>query len=313
MEFAPVESTNKRSGFSIATGGIMRILKEALIIISRNVKLFSAISLLVFIPSSLLFLVTQLAMKPQIMIANFDFDSDNSRLLQHLKRGIIMLCEALMLLALSWILSVFSMVSTTYASAITYSDQKDLSLRELLASITRPCKRAAVTWVYITLFNMGLVMVVVLVVMLNIYLGLTVLGPSLAILASVLNVFLTPVWMLGVAVSVLEEGWYGMRALKKAWDLITGRKFQGVCLSALVALAMLPVSAIDRWKVENGGESMLVPLIWGVLSVAISVLLQLFAHAAYTVFYYECKGSCGEKVDLEEKGRYNLIPMSPSR
>ncbi|KAG9456037.1 hypothetical protein H6P81_000545 [Aristolochia fimbriata] len=316
MELASVDSTKKRSCFSSA-----KILKEALVLISRNVKLFSAIALLVFIPSSLLFLVTQLAIKPQAsqilaeVTESSITDTDYSRqLLPHLIKSLVfLLSEELLIVALSWFLSVFSMTATIYASAVTYSGNNHLSLRELLASIGRPWKRAAVTYLNVTLLNIGFIILYALALILVTARGslvFTLLGISILVATFVFHLFMTAVWTLSVAVSVLEEGWYGMRALKKAWDLIRGRRIQAFRLSSLATLAMLPVIG---WQVgNNGGESLLLLILRSVLLDGVSVLLQILVYVAYTVFYHECKTSQGEKVSPEGKPHYSLIPTSPS-
>ncbi|KAG9456036.1 hypothetical protein H6P81_000544 [Aristolochia fimbriata] len=308
--------------FSSSVCGTARVLKEALVIFSRNMKLFSAIALLVFIPSALFFLVEEIVIKPQTteFLAKFvELNSDPSKLSPLFKRAIFFLSEQLSLLALLWIFSVFSMVINICASSAIYcSNQKEHpSLGELLGNIRTPWKRAAITWVYVTLFNMGLATAFVLAEMpiTQRSWAFTVLKYSLTGSYYLINLFLVVVWNMGVAVSALEDGKYGMKALSKAWGLVmNGRMFQGFLLAALLSLITLPVSAIRGWKVlgSDDQKSVLVPLILGVLSVGISVLLQLFAYAAYTVFYYECKKSDGEKMDLDEKGRYSIISLSSS-
>ncbi|XP_077237081.1 uncharacterized protein LOC143878719 [Tasmannia lanceolata] len=303
--------------------GILGILSEALKIPFRNGKLALSLALLLLIPSSLLFLANDFALRPlsldlfekAYLLKKTDPKShEYSELLSGIVEDIrIMAGKELIFIIVSCIISLFSYMAAVYASAVTYAD-KYLTLNELLYRIGKTWKRPVITWLYMLLLSLGyLLLIVVLILFLHVIgsgssFVLGALSVILALFAILSCFYLVVVWTLGLVISIIEEGCYGIEALSKAHELIKGRRVQGVVLFLISTIIPMAISQILAIKMTDINNTESTQIIKGLVLINISGFASLYTHVVSTVFYYECKKSHGEEVEVQGMMGYSKVP-----
>ncbi|XP_058113320.1 uncharacterized protein LOC131256445 [Magnolia sinica] len=285
---------------------LIGILKESLKIPLKNMKLMVSIMLLVLIPFSLLALIHDLVAGP-FLIEFEDQESDGGWNLStsgvHKDIGILAGIESVFFIAFC-VLTPFTMTATIYASSAIYTG-KLLSLMDVFLKIIAIWKRPMITWLYILLITAGyaflLVMVFVAFTLITNSGTLIALIGLVGLSAMLFLVYLAAVWMLGLVISVVEEDCYGMKAIQKAVDLIKGRKLQGFGLMMLLALLITPIYVLFCLNTIEDEREPAARIVIGAIEMVLVCVLKLFTFIAYTVFYYDCKNSQGEEMDMEER------------
>ncbi|KAF5178990.1 hypothetical protein FRX31_031418 [Thalictrum thalictroides] len=123
------------------------------------------------------------------------------------------------------------------------------------------------------------------------------IGTVLILLAICLYMYLALVWMLSIVISVLEDC-YGLQAFGKGAQLLKGRKVVGFGLT-FVLMILIGVNVL----VSN--------IMISTIAMAFAVLLKMFSMMVYTVFYFDCKQSHGEEIELEENIEYAQVSTLP--
>ncbi|KAM3193845.1 hypothetical protein ACQJBY_070468 [Aegilops geniculata] len=115
--------------------------------------------------------------------------------------------------------------------------------------------------------------------------------------------------VVGVAVSVADEGCRGVRALLRAWQLMTrvSRK-EGALLAAVMVLLSTAVSPVYALALVYAKKSMAVGLCLLFGYALLSAAVELFYMAAATVYYYEAMESKEVVVLAFDDGYYAKIP-----
>ncbi|KAK1323735.1 hypothetical protein QJS10_CPA02g01419 [Acorus calamus] len=192
-----------------------------------------------------------------------------------------------------FIISLYSLVTTVHSSATMYHD-KFLTLGAMLSEIKWVWKRPIITMIYIGLFTFAYVFTVVffMIVSMVIIKGATevALIVVMALLATLYYLHLLAVWTIGLVVSVIEEDCYGMDAIKKASELIKGRRLQGFALMIISSVVSSVVVAIVNHTPLSG------LIARRVVKMTVAYLFKLLVFVVFTVFYYDCKRSHGEVV-----------------
>ncbi|XP_077237079.1 uncharacterized protein LOC143878718 [Tasmannia lanceolata] len=313
---------------SFMSMGILEILKEAFKIPSRNGKLALSLALLLLIPSSLLFLANDFALIPFFkdlftkvyLLKKTDPESpEYAELLAGIgKDSRIIAGEELIFIIAYSILSLFSTVATVYASAMTYSGNH-LTLNELLSRIGKTWKSPVITWLYITLFSFGYLFLFVVLIVFFVMIGLASNSIALAALGVILVLVLfvirycfnfIVVWTLGLVISIIEEGCYGIEALSKAKELLKGRRLQASVLLFILTIIPMGISQIFVNKMSDVNNTEATRIVLGLVLINISGLFSLYSLGVYTVFYYECKKSHEEEVEVKGVMGYSMLPAS---
>ncbi|XP_058113321.1 uncharacterized protein LOC131256447 [Magnolia sinica] len=301
--------------------GVFGILREAFKIPSRNGKIFLSITLFLLIPSSLIFLANDFTIKPLVMdlvVKTYKLEANDpqwpgySKLIDGIRKDVgFLVGEETLLLVISSIVSLFTAVATIFASSMTYYC-KDLTHNELFLRIGQTWKRPMITWLYITLFESGYLLLIFLLV--GIFTMIAKGSMTLACLTLVLALLLVRFYVyfsmlckLGIVISVMEEDNYGMGALTKAADLIEGRKRQGYILYVLFKLVGLAVYWVLSSAMQDIDRSHTTRLVIGVVLMHVISLEKILMSMVFTVFYFECKKSHGEKVETGGESGYSLV------
>ncbi|KAA8540175.1 hypothetical protein F0562_024262 [Nyssa sinensis] len=258
------------------------ILREAMKLPARNQKLMLQVILLTLAPFSLLVLLHYLVASPLLQKVEDTYES--SSLDPKDLRSLVAL-EIPFLVALC-IVSVFGTIITIHASAFTYVG-KSLSLKELMLWIFSTWKKPAITWLYVSLLTIAYIVVSLFSIQLP---TLILIGTTnatyacswlVAILAALLYLYFAPVWTLGLPISVVEDDCHGLMALKKSGKLVED---DDDVLGPVIRISSMLVATV------------------------LFCLTNMFTFVVHTVFYFECKRSHGEKLDMELGPGYHSVP-----
>ncbi|XP_077237082.1 uncharacterized protein LOC143878720 [Tasmannia lanceolata] len=284
------------------------ILREAFKITCKNGKLMLSIMLLVFFPFSLLVLGHYLLSGPLIIEIE---EQDSYDLSINHQDATVFMCHQLGFLLAFSLLSVFSMATTIYASATTYVGTF-LNLKEVLLRIITIWKRPAITWLYAMLITLAYAFLVLVlfgafslvtssVAALKTWIGFV------GTLAMVFFLYLDAIWLLGIVISVVEEGCYGMKAIGKGVELIGGRKVQGFGLILVLVMLSVPIYLLFCLNVIDDELGSATRFVIGTITIVLFCFLKVFTFVVFTVFYYQCKRSHGENIEMEGEEMYGLL------
>ncbi|XP_043710240.1 uncharacterized protein LOC122659163 [Telopea speciosissima] len=169
--------------------------------------------------------------------------------------------------------------------------KKNLSFKEFVSMIIRTWTRPPITLFYVTLLGSGYALLVlaslgVLVVVSDGLLALLVLGILTALLGFLLSLYVAANWVLGLVISVAEDGCYGLEALGRAAEIIKGKKlhFQGFIINLIFALICGTNLRVLGYKFIT---SLLVARRLVILLVIVNMLclVKIFYFMVYTMFY----------------------------
>lgn len=209
--------------------------------------------------------------------------------------------------------SFFFAVATIVASAANYK-QKELHVKELLLGVGKSWKRALLTFFYTMLLGLGYAFFVLAQILLP--LELIFLNPksstisTFSIVALILAMFvfhyLNVVWKIAFTVSVIEQE-CGLVALGKASKLVKGLKLKGFVLNLLFGGLSYVSSRVMTMSHVNGDlRRTIVPLL---VLISTSCLIGAFSWISYTVFYFECKKTHEEEVEMRGfEVEYTKVP-----
>ncbi|XP_043710239.1 uncharacterized protein LOC122659161 [Telopea speciosissima] len=275
--------------------GVLGILREALQIFPRNGKIMASIALFSLVSNCLLFLGSHVLIEPFLLDLVTAMKKDV---------GVLLLNELIIGVAM-WVVFLFSMIATVYASAVIYSSEK-MTLKELLTHIGRTWRGPAITWFYISLMSLGctflvLIMFGLLTVVYNVMNNFALTTPALLVVLLVIaiNLYFGMVWMVGLVVSVLEDACYGMEALRKAGKLMVGRKLQGYVVTLVLGLVFISISGFLGYATSHTKFSAMGILALNFMSTNIICLWKIYGAMVYTVLYFECKKIHGEEMKVE--------------
>lgn len=285
-----------------SSSSCLSFLKEALLLPTRNAKLFVPVFLLVAVPSFLLQLTDVLYIRPLstdiFLRVNEAMNMDPSSA-DYAKLMVEIMKEVRELLILSISGMVFAVVDgfanqtvAFFAASTTYSGES-YSLPELFSKVIM--KGRHLRGPLITIATVGaleVASVVLLVALLQLVvsrLGVMYMMPILVVPLLAL-LYLAVVFAVAVAVSVADAERRGVSALQQAWRLMTRVRGKQGCLLVVVVyvLGMVPyplhAAGLACWKKS-------VPAGLALLSACglLSGLVQLFYYSAAMVYYYQAK------------------------
>ncbi|KAF2310236.1 hypothetical protein GH714_007356 [Hevea brasiliensis] len=102
----------------------------------------------------------------------------------------------------------------------------------------------------------------------------------------------------------------GLEALGKAAEIVKGMKLQGFLLNFAFSISsLILVLAIKTIPVAH---SLALEIIIALVTINSAILVRMYWFSAFTVFYYRCKKTHGEQVELEgvSSDGYIVIPTT---
>jgi hypothetical protein len=112
----------------------------------------------------------------------------------------------------------------------------------------------------------------------------------------------------------LENDSCGTKGLKRSEKLIRGRKIQGFLLMFILTALVVPiyvllyVTATDDDDDDDDELGPFAQFAFRFVATVLFCLSKFFVSVVFTVFYYECKQSEGERVVMELGVGYSLAP-----
>ncbi|KAL5715499.1 hypothetical protein ACHQM5_017309 [Ranunculus cassubicifolius] len=298
--------------------GLMEILQESIKLLRKNKKILFFIVLYTMISYSiltvantlsLLLFIRNLAVVMVPVFATHTFDPKSPEFIKQLsviKDNLVLLfLTQLFFVLLMSLVSLFSVVSTIYVSAMSYLG-KDLTLKDLYLKIKLIWSRPIITWFYFSLLSGGfIVMILPLSFLLSSESIISVaIGIVIIILAIGINAYFSLLWMLSLVSSVLEDC-SGFQALGKAEKLVQGRKIVGLFLTFIVM--MLFSAVVFPSMVNSRNQAVFVRILMILVTLGLGILVKIMSMTVYTVFYFDRKHSCGEQVEVEDSVEYSRV------
>ena len=196
--------------------------------------------------------------------------------------------------------------------------EEELTLRNLMLVIRTKLKGVMVTKLYVYILSLGyscfslwLMLVVHLVGGLSV--GSLFGAYLMSKLSFLLYVYLEFVWSQGVVVSTVERGQKGLTAVGRSADVVQGRRALAFGVNFLVILvtgrvAFLYSYAVKSLQWEERG-SLLFP-VSDFVFCGITIFMEVFTLAVYTVFYRECSSNPADELAVQENLIYNRVPSA---
>jgi CDP-diglyceride synthetase len=294
---------------------VIGILREAITILARNGKFMLQVMLTILFPFSFIGLL-------HYLLAGFfierveDSYEKNSPLGQKDVRTLIGL--ELAFFAAFFFVCFFGIMLTIHASASSYLG-KNTGLNDLISSIHYAWKKPLITWLCVSLFTLTYAVLAIVLIKLvslldpNSY-AIYLWGWFLTILAALFYLYLDASWTLALVISVLENDSCGTKGLKRSEKLIRGRKIQGFLLMFILTALVVPiyvllyVTATDDDDDDDDELGPFAQFAFRFVATVLFCLSKFFVSVVFTVFYYECKQSEGERVVMELGVGYSLAP-----
>lgn len=297
--------------------GLLGIFRESFKATSRNRKLLVPILLLVFLSISQLDLAQNYVLAPTVKNIELQL-ARNPHICKDLNRstcdGFIddileYLLVNVMFLAVSSIILLVFFVATVSSSYEAYN-AKVLGPKEMFLKIRTSWTKSLVTSFYMILITLGIVCLAcissLIAVISTVNSWSRVYFGGITVLILVWYLYVAALWIVSVVVSVLEEGFVGVKAIGRAAELMSGKRLQAFILMILFAISYVVIYQINEVLTTSYDLS------WSTqMAITISFtnglnsLLTLFMFVLFTVFYHERKTSHDEK---EVKGLY--IPIA---
>ncbi|KAL6843250.1 hypothetical protein ACP4OV_026963 [Aristida adscensionis] len=283
-----------------SSSSFFSFLKDALLLPTRNPKLFVPVFLLVAIPTILINVTNVLAIQPltqDIMlrineIKNVDPSSpEYARLMEEMMKEL----RALVIIAIAMtiivaVLGFVKQIVAFFAASSTYSGDR-YSLLELVTKVIMSGHRLrgpVITIALVGALDVACVMLLVSLLQLlmrqsSMAFAFLLLLPAFAAFLYI-NVFFT----VAVAVSVADEGRRGVGALRQAWRLMTqARRKEGCVLVVVVHLLGAAPSPLYAVALGLAKRSVAMGLALLVVYALISAAVQLFYMAAAMVYCHQ--------------------------
>lgn len=298
--------------------GVFGIYKEACKIIFSWRKIFSQITLALILPLSLISLA-------QIEVSNVlsgKIINDKVELLgteAGTKRYNILSDHISSEVAYFWLFEVaclilgliFFLLSTAavvYTIASIYTG-REVSFKKVMSVVPKVWKRLMVTFmsIFVAFFAYSvvaiLVSLVVLIIASFVFIGFPYLkvfysfGIVLLVLFFMGIVYMTIVWQLSYAVSVLEEA-RGFKAMTKSRALIKGKMWTAIIIFSMLNLSSVVIHmAFQNLVVQAVSMNTATRVLYGVVCLLMFLGLFLFGLVIQTVIYFVCKSNHHENIE----------------
>jgi hypothetical protein len=298
--------------------GVFGIYKEAYKIIFSWKKIFSQITLALILPLTLISLA-------QIEVSNvlsgkvinnkaelLGTEAGTKRynkLSHHISSELayFWLFEVAYLI-LSLIFSLLSTAAVVNTIASIYGD-REVSFKKVMSVVPKVWKRLMVTFlsIFVAFFAYSVVAILVsslvLIIASFVFIGFPYLkvfysfGIVLLVLYFMGVVYMTIVWQLASAVSVLEEA-CGFKAMTKSRALIKGKMWTTIIIFFKLKLSFAVIhKAFQNLVVHGVSMNTATRVLFGVICLPLFLGLFLFGLVIQTVIYFVCKSNHHEKIE----------------
>lgn len=308
---------NKPSGF-------LGILKKSIKIMSKNGRLLAIVTSIYLIIASFFFVWNMSTIKPiifdfsmkAVQLASLDplglpFSQDLASILKDIK--LLLGIELAFFLAL-FLTSLFAQTAIILLTGVSYENKK-IFPKDLMVRVPRSSIRLFITSFHVALLRVGYIffgfivsMVPTIMVYGHKFLSKVMLWVLMIFLVT-LYLYFSVVWLMSLVISVLEEC-SGIEALGKAGKLVKGKKLEGFSLNLMFnLLSYVFFDVLLKRSVVIQSE--LTQAFFRFFLMSCICLIVVFELQAYTVFYFECKKSHGEEIELQGSVEYSKIPNTP--
>ncbi|KAL4576319.1 hypothetical protein LXL04_012411 [Taraxacum kok-saghyz] len=280
--------------------GFFGILKESFKTTSRNLEqLFYPMLLLLFLP------YFQLDYAQVYMLARVAKDlklAKHSNMFHNFTYNYIdettdvrdFVFVQLVIMAISSIVTLIVLIATVSSSSEAYT-AKPLGLKYMFLKLKETWKRSLVTSFYMILLTLGIVFLYLIsIVITSIFAEnkwRVMFCGAITILILVCYFYVVAIWIVSMVVSVLEEGFEGIKAIGRAGELMKGKRLHASLMMVLFAVAYSLVHLM-AYVLESYNLSMFITISF---RNGLFCWLKLFMFVVYTVFYHEWKTSYEEK------------------
>lgn len=137
--------------------------------------------------------------------------------------------------------------------------------------------------------------------------------PILAVFFCV-HLYISTVMHLSSVVSVLEEKYYGLAAMRKSSDLIKGKGMTALALVLLYFIFSQAIGGVFWYAVVEGrshGVGIAARAVYGALLVGLLCFIMLLGLLTQSVFYFVCKSYHHESIDTSQLEIYNVGDHEP--
>ncbi|KAK9130233.1 hypothetical protein Sjap_010720 [Stephania japonica] len=299
-----MRSTNESSEVLDVAG----IFGEASRLPFRNGKLmFFSIILIVLPPLFLLSVIHDSAMEPFMEVLEDLIEPDEH---PKIREVVILFGLELGFFLIFCVIALFG-ISITVHYAIETHMRRLISVEELLMRTKTTWKRLVITFssiVLITIVYISLLLpLVVPMVTISSFNAMTRRIRLITVFSAVVfYLYFAVVSTLAIIVSIVEDC-HGLEALEWARQLIRGQKAYVFILMLFLLLVYAPISLLFLLHLTDDDPSSILRHAVGSFVAALFCISQMFVHVVFTVFYYECRKSHGEKVEIESEGHGSLL------
>jgi hypothetical protein len=302
-------------------------LWQALLLPSKNPKLFSNVFLIYIISHVLLYIGLQLSITPLIsklneyakLLPTVDPSNPEFTELVNTIKAVTkqLLIDEVFYFVILFVVSCFLSIIVYYANSATYVGEM-LTLKELLNKVKGIIKGPIITQLFAVLFCfIYLVIFGVIVAGISFYVSINNYKSNLLfimipviLLATLILVYIAIIWSMGVAISVIEPNIYGISAISHAAKLLKGKKMQ-MFLLTLVSCIISGVIYVGNTIITRFvSESKAVTLVLGLLYQLLQQVVALYSMMAITVLYYECSqnnGGTGNEVEYSKLATTSIV------
>ncbi|CAH1449336.1 unnamed protein product [Lactuca virosa] len=292
------------------------IVRESFKSTRRNGKVLGPILVLVFVSFSLIDFAEKYVLAPVVkdfvlqlaehpnMVQDFTYNIDQTIYSSALNDIREIVLVKLLIKASSFILSLTFLValvsSSSEAETAKVLDPKDLNL-----IILKRWNRPLVSSFYMILLTLGIFFLYFIAIGITTILAVNswalLFAGAITLSIPVCYFYMVALWIVSIVVSVLEEGFGGLKAIGSAVELIKGKRLQASLMMVVFSVAYGFVHQIGN-NIGSNNLKMGTQLAIGIpLTNGLSCSLTLFMFVVYTVFYHEWKTIHDEK---ERKGFY---------
>ncbi|KAJ9548554.1 hypothetical protein OSB04_021097 [Centaurea solstitialis] len=304
--------------------GFLGILKKSIKIMSKNGKLLAIVTSIYLMIASFFFVWNMSTIKPiifdfstkAVQITSLDprglpFAKDLASILKDIK--VLLGIELAFLLAL-FLTSLFAQTAIILLTEVSYKNKK-ISSNDLIVGVPRSSTRLFITTFHVALLRVGYIFfgyIMIMVPMIMFYghkiVSKWILWVLMIFLVS-LYLYFSVVWLMSLVISVLEEC-SGIEALGKAGKLVKGNKLEGFSLNLmfnLIAYVFFDVLLKRSTLIQSELTQAFVRF----FLMSCICLIVVFELQAYTVFYFECKKSHGDEIELQGSVEYSKLSNVP--
>lgn len=210
-------------------------------------------------------------------------------------------------LILSLIPTIFFLIATVSSSYEAYTAIV-IGPKEMFEKIESCWKNALVTCFCMSLVTFGIMFLYIIFYGTITFLAVDwtiMLFGAITLSIPISYFFMAALWMVSLAVSVLEEGFGGFKAIGRAVELMNGKRLQASLMMVPFVIVSMVVyhlaNGLTSYDLNRDAQL----AIWILLTSGSDCLLKLFMFVLYTVFFHELKTNLNEK-----EVKYLFLPVS---